>query len=66
MANMLVFLRHAKTLVDSSVSIDKWVLNEQGIENANWLASTVQFDDVSGSDNRRARRDGIAAAYGQG
>lgn len=42
----IIFVRHAKTKVDKSVPIEKWVLTEEGAKQAEQLASNKILHDI--------------------
>jgi broad specificity phosphatase PhoE len=46
MNNTLVFIRHAKTLVDKKVPIEKWILTEDGSKQSQELGKSDEFNDV--------------------
>jgi broad specificity phosphatase PhoE len=46
MANKLIFIRHARTKVDKTVPVERWVLTEDGAEASRKLAESGIFDYV--------------------
>lgn len=46
MDNTLYILRHAATKLDSSKPVSKWVLSEEGKQQAEKLAKSGVFNDV--------------------
>jgi broad specificity phosphatase PhoE len=46
MNNTLIFIRHAKTLVDKNTSIEDWILTKEGEQQANSLTESSNFDNA--------------------
>ena len=44
MANKLIFIRHARTKVDKTIPIEKWILTEDGVKASATLAESGIFD----------------------
>lgn len=46
MNNTLIFIRHAKTLVDKNISIEDWVLTDEGKKQAQELTESSTLDNA--------------------
>ena len=46
MNNSIYFLRHAKTIVDQNIPIDKWIISEKGKEKTREIVNSGCFDDI--------------------
>ena len=46
MNNSIVFLRHAETVVDQKIPVDKWAISEKGKEKTREIVNSGCFDDI--------------------